>query len=124
MENQADFYLQLPSEADMPTLLADFYHQDTEIFVDDNTGEETVVNVGESYLVPFTADYAVDVVGILRKATGVMLVGADGSEYPEMQEQPGWHVNIRLIGDNFRSLVEALDTQYGVYPITPSRVWA
>ena len=34
----------------------DFYHQDTETTVDGETGEETVVNVGDPYLVAYTVD--------------------------------------------------------------------
>jgi len=35
----------------------------------------------------------------------------------------GWHVNIRLMGDEAREAVEALDTTHGVTPETPMRVW-
>ena len=120
---KTDFYICLPSEADMPTDLAFAYKQDTTTEVDDETGEETVVNVGDPYLVPFTADYAIDVVGVIQKPTGNTLTDAEGNEYPEMAPIAGWHINIRLIGDAMRSEVEALDAQYGVEPATPERVW-
>lgn len=120
---KTDFYICLPSEADMPTALAFAYTQDTETQVDDETGEETVVNVGDPYLVPFTADYAIDVVGVIQKPTGNTLTDAEGNEYPEMAPIAGWHINIRLIGDAMRSEVEALDAQCGVEPTTPERVW-
>lgn len=119
---QIDFYLKLNSEADMPTVLADFYRQDTETTVNPDTGEETTTNVGDPYLVQFTHDYAIDVVGEIYKPTGTMLTDPDGNEYPEMALQPGWHINIRLIGDNVRAQVEAM-TDYIVYPATPERVW-
>ena len=119
---QIDFYIQMPSEADMPTVLADFYKQDTETTVDPDTGEETTTNVGDPYLVQHTHHYAIDVVGIIYKATGNMLTDPDGNEYPEMAAQPGWHVNIRLIGDKARPVVEAL-ADYTVNPVTPERVW-
>jgi len=51
-----------------------------------------------------------------------MLTDPDGNEYPEMAAQPGWHVNIRLIGDVARAQVEALSA-YEVNPVTPERVW-
>ena len=73
IEEQApktDFYLKLDSEADTPTALAAFYRQDTETTVDDETGEETVNNVGDPYLVMHTADYAIDIVGVIHKPTG------------------------------------------------------
>ena len=35
----------------------------------------------------------------------------------------GWHVNIRLVGDEVREAVEALDTSHGVTPSAPQRIW-
>ena len=121
---RSDFYIRLTSEADMPTALADFYRQDTQTLVDDETGEETVVNVGDPYLVQNTPDYAIDVVGVIQKPTGAVLTDADGNEYPEMAPLDGWHVNLRLAGDNKRAEAEAL-VAYTVdpTPVTPSRVW-
>ena len=118
-----DFFLKLASEADMPTAFAPFYRQDTETTVDDETGEETVVNVGDPYLVPHTKDYAIDVVGVIYRPTGNMLTDDDGNEYPEQAPLDGWHVNIRLIGDAMRDTVEALNETHGVTPNNPARVW-
>jgi len=118
-----DFFLKLASEADMPTALAPFYHQDTETTVDDETGEETVINVGEPYLVPHTKDYAIDVVGVIYRPTGVILTDDEGNEYPEQAPLDGWHVNIRLIGDARRVDVEALEGVYGVQPNAPARIF-
>ena len=121
---KTDFYLKLASEADMPTALSAFYRQDTETTVDDETGEETVINVGDPYLVSNTADYAIDVVGIIHKPTDTMLTDADGNEYPEMAALDGWHINLRLNGDNRRVDVEALSAYFvDPEPTTPSRVW-
>jgi hypothetical protein len=119
-----DFYLKLASEADMPAVLADFYRQDTTTLVDDETGEETVINVGDPYLVPFTPDYAIDVVGVINKPTGVMLTDPAGNEYPEMAPIDGWHVNLRIMGDARRADAEAL-TSYIVdpTPVTPFCIW-
>jgi len=121
---KTDFYIKLASEADMPSVLASFYRQDTTTEVDGETGEETVVNVGDPYLVQTTADYAIDVVGIINKPTGVMLTDADGNEYPEMAALDGWHINLRLVGEAKRADAEAL-VAYTVdpTPVTPSRVW-
>ena len=118
-----DFFLKLASEADMPTVLSAFYRQDTETTVDDETGEETVVNVGDPYMVMQTPDYAIDIVGVIYRPTGVILTDAEGNEYPEQAPLEGWHVNIRLIGDALRDTVETLNLTYGVTPKTPSRVW-
>jgi len=122
-QTRNDFFLKLASEADMPTVLSAFYRQDTETLVDDETGEETVINVGDPYMVMQTADYAIDIVGVIHRPTGVILTDADGNEYPEQAPLDGWHVNIRLIGDAMRDTVEALDAIYGVIPNTPARVW-
>ena len=120
---KTDFYLRLNSEADMPTVLSAFYRQDTITEVDDETGEETVVNVGDPYFVPNTHDYAIDVVGVIYDPTGNMLTDPEGNEYPEMAPLDGWHINIRLSGDARRADVEALDAAYGVTPTSPRRVW-
>jgi len=117
---KTDFYLKLSSEADMPTALSAFYRQDTKTEVDDETGEETVINVGDPYLVSHTADYAIDVVGIIYKLTGVILE----DDTPEVASLDGWHINIRLNGDNRRADVEALSAYFvDPEPTTPSRVW-
>ena len=121
---KTDFYLKLASEADMPTALSAFYRQDTKTEVDDETGEETVINVGDPYLVSHTADYAIDVVGIIYKPTGNTLTDAEGNEYPEVAPLDGWHINLRLIGDARRADVEALSAYFvDPEPKTPSRVW-
>lgn len=117
-----DFYLKLNAESDMPTVLADFYQQDYVTEVDDE-GNETQVADGDSYLVQFTHDYAIDVVGVVQEPTGVMLTDSEGNDYPEMANVAGWHVNVRLVGDAMRETVEALDTTHGVTPNSPSRVW-
>ena len=133
---KTDFFLKLNSEADMPTALAAFYHQDTETTVDPETGEETTTNVGEPYLVMHTRDYAIDIVGTIHEPTGNMLTDDEGNEYPEMAAVEGWHVNLRIRGgipnkdpddpdavNTLRDDVEALDTAHGVTPNSPSRVW-
>jgi len=121
---KTDFYLRLNAEADMPTVLSAFYRQDTATEVDDKTGEETVVNVGDPYFVPNTHDYAIDVVGVIYDPTGNMLTDPEGNEYPEMAPLNGWHVNIRIVGDAMRDAVEAIDATHGVIPQHPVRIWA
>ena len=126
IEEQApktDFYLKLDSEADTPTVLAAFYRQDTVTEMDPETGEETVTNVGDPYLVQNTPDYAIDIVGVIHKPTGNTLTDDAGFEYEETAPLDGWHINVRLVGDARRADVEALDAAYGVTPKSPSRVW-
>jgi hypothetical protein len=98
-----DFLIKLPNEAAMLTVLSAFYNEEGE-------------------LVTNTADYAIDVVGVLHEATGNTLTD-DGMEYPEMAALDGWHVNIRLSSETMRDAVEALDVSHGVTPDTPRRVW-
>ena len=98
-----DFYIKLPNEAAMLTVLSAFYNEEGE-------------------LVTNTADYSIDVVGVLHEATGNTLTD-DGMEYPEMAALDGWHVNIRLSSDAMRDAVEALDVSHGVTPDAPKRVW-
>ena len=101
---KTDFYLKLASEASMPSVLSAFYD-------------------GEGEFVSNTADYAIDVVGVLHEATGVTITDDDGMEYPEMEALDGWHVNIRISSDTMRDAVEALDVSHGVTPDAPKRVW-
>ena len=101
---KTDFYLKLASEASMPSVLSSFYDEEGEF-------------------VSNTADYSIDVVGVLHEATGVTLTNDDGMEYPEMTTLDGWHVNIRLSSDVRRDAVEALDVSHGVTPDTPKRGW-
>ena len=101
---KTDFYLKLVSEASMSSVLSVFY---------DDEGE----------FVSNTADYAIDVVGVLHEPTGVTITDDEGMEYPEMAALDGWHVNIRLSSDTMRDAVEALDVSHGVTPDAPLRVW-
>ena len=121
---KTDFYIRLPSEADMPTALAAFYRQDSTTVVDPETGEEHVQLEGEPYLVTTTHDYAIDLVGVIYEPTGETLTDDEGNEWPETAPLDGWHLNIRLLNDTMRAETEALDAQYGVTPNSPSRVWA
>ena len=120
---KTDFYLKIASEADQPSVLSEFYRQDYTTEVNPETGEETQVPEGDPYLVQFTADYGIDVVGTIYKPTGNVVIDAEGNEVPEMAPLDGWHINIRLVGDARREDVEALDALYGVTPTSPRRVW-
>jgi hypothetical protein len=119
---KTDFYLRIPAESDMPTVLSAFYRQDYVTNVDEE-GNETQTPEGDAYLVAHSHDYAIDVVGTLHEPTGTMLTDDEGNEYPEMAPMAGWHVNIRLVGDAVRETVEALDASHGVTPEQPMRVW-
>ena len=129
------FYIKLASEADMPTAFAWAYKQDSHKEVDEE-GTETVVLDGDHYLVAYTRDYSIDVIGVMHEPTGTMLTDADGNEYPEMAAIDGWHVNVKInraipnkdaedpeAVDTLRDIIEALDASNGVTPNSPSRGW-
>jgi len=120
---KTDFFIRLPSEADLPTAFSAFYKQDYVTVVDEETGESTQTPEGEPYLVTHTHDYAIDLVGVIYEPTGNMLTDDEGNEYPETAPVNGWHVNVRLVGDARREDVEAIDVTYGVTPNSPSRVF-
>lgn len=121
---RTDFYLQLDNESDMPSALAAFYKQDYTTVTDPDTGETSDQVEGDPYLVLHTADYAIDIIGIMYEPTGKTLVSSDGFQYAEQAAMDGWHINIRLISDNRRTDIEAINNAYGVEVNTPSRVWA
>jgi len=120
---KTDFFIRLPSEADLPTAFSAFYKQDYVTFVDEETGESTQTPEGEPYLVMHSHDYAIDLVGVIYEPTGNMLTDDEGNEYPETAPVDGWHVNVRLVGDARRADVEAIDAVYGLIPNSPSRVF-
>lgn len=59
----------------------------------------------------------IDIIGPIYKATGTMLTYEDGSEYPEMADVGGWHVNMR--GELPESIAPYKITVTG----TPYRIW-
>jgi hypothetical protein len=99
-----DFYIKLTNEAAMLTVLSNFYNEEGEF-------------------VSNTTDYAIDVVGTIYEATGVTLTNADGMGYPETVAVIGWHLNIRLLNETKRTIIESIDEFYGVTPTSPSRLW-
>jgi len=75
-------------------------------------------DVVETVLVPKYA--AVDVIGVIYKATGNVLPAEDGSgeAVDEMAPIDGWHANVR-------HTEEAPELEaFRVFPATPSRAWA
>jgi hypothetical protein len=63
-----------------------------------------------------THDYAVDIIGVIYRPTGVFVENEYG-KHPELQQTDGYHVNIRMInGDLPASL-----TPYCITPLNPIR---
>lgn len=120
---KTDFYIKLESADDLPVVFSAFYTQDYTTSTDPDTGETTQIPVGDPYLVETGVDYAIQVVGSLSAPTGQILTDLDGNEYPEMAPIPGYHVNVRVLGDTKRADIEAIDSVYGIQPNSPSVVW-
>ena len=127
-----DFYYAFPDEAAAATALQPFYFvpqiqsvdaETGERLFDPETGEPVMEDDGDAYLVTGSADHAFDIIGLIHKATGVMLTDEEGMEYPEMAPVPGWHINLRIRGDYMRDDAEAIDADFGVEPATPHRTW-
>jgi hypothetical protein len=59
---------------------------------------------------------AIDVIGVMHRPTGVILVDSEGNEYPETQPIPGWHVN------TMDELPEELEA-YTIEVTTPQRTF-
>jgi len=127
-----DFYFSFPDEAAAAEALQPFYFQPQVQSVDPETGEKlfdvetgdpVMEDDGDAYLVTGSADHAFDIIGLIHKATGVMLTDDEGMEYPEMAPVPGWHINLRIRGDYMRTEAEAIDAAWGVSPVTPHRTW-
>ena len=121
---RTDFYLQLNSEADMPSALAAFYKQDYTIVTDPDTGETSDQVEGDPYLVMHTSGYAIHVIGIMYEKTGKTLVSTDGFDYAEQAAMDGWHINVRISGEEWREAVENVHATHGIEVTTPSTVWA
>jgi hypothetical protein len=103
-----DLYLSFADEAAAKAVL---YRIEGAVEADPEQGIEAV----EGYEV---ANYAnIDTIGIIYKPTGEMLQGEDGP-YPEMAPIEGWHVNVRLVGEDAAAL-----EPFVVEPKTPVRVW-
>jgi hypothetical protein len=97
-----DYFLKFNDEAEANAVL----------FTEQTNVQDDVV---ETVLVPKYA--AVDVVGVIYKATGKNLTTPEGPA-PEMAPLDGWHVNVR-------HTAEAPELEaFRVLPTTPSRMWA
>jgi hypothetical protein len=90
-----DFYLKFPDEATAKAVLYRI---------------EGVTEESEGYEVPNFQN--IDTIGTIYKNVGT-------EENPDMQALDGWHVNVRLVGEDVTPL-----EPFRVYPDTPNRVWA
>jgi len=67
-----------------------------------------------------TPNYAnIDVIGTMYEPTGTMIETEDGN-IPEVQAIDGWHVNVRVVGDEDMAALEP----FAVAPSTGRRRWS
>ena len=111
-------------QAPLPSMLFSYYPKvaanrsnrwsDSILFTEQTNVQGDVV---ETFKVPKFA--AVDVIGVIYKATGKVLPAPDGSgdAVDEMAPLEGWHVNVRHTDE--APELEA----YRVYPKAPQRGW-
>ena len=94
---------------------ADQAEADSILFTEQTNVQDDVI---ETVKVPRYA--AVDVIGVIYKATGKVLPAPDGSgdAVDEMAPIDGWHVNVRHTAEAPELVA------FQVYPATPVRMWA
>jgi len=109
-----DPFNEVPMYHDMFLKFADQAEADSVLFDEQTNVQDDIV---ETVKVPKFA--AVDVIGVIYKATGKVLPAPDGSgdAVDEMAPLEGWHVNVRHTED--APELEA----YRVYPKAPQRGW-
>jgi hypothetical protein len=103
--NSLDIHLKFPDEATAIGLMLEvgLLDQVTDI-------EGNVTNIqGQGQMI--------DIIGPIYKATGVMLTDEEGTEYPEIADIGGWHVNMR------GELPEAIAPYKITVSGTPYRIW-
>ena len=104
-----DYYLKFTDEAEARAVL---YRKEGVVEADPENG----IEAQEGYEVSNFAN--IDHIGTIWKPTGKMLQTEEG-EVPEMAPLPGYHVNVRVVGED-ASALEA----YQVFPDNPVRGWA
>ena len=98
-----DYYLAFPDQA-----AADMVLYTTHDAVTDEEGNATV----EAYTTPNYQN--IDTLGILYQKPPEDA----GEDYVPVPEE-GWHVNVRVVGDEDPAPLE----QYAVHPTVPRRIW-
>lgn len=98
--NPADIHLKFPNESTATSLML-------EAGLLQQIEDQVVQGQGQM----------IDIIGSIHKPTGVMLTDEEGSEYPEMSDVGGWHVNMR--GDLPEIIKPYKITVTGI----PHRIW-
>lgn len=100
-----DMYLKFTDEAAATAVL---YTQEPTAW--DEEGNVTATEPRQAYA-------NISTIGIIYKPTGEM-EQTDEGEVPVMAALDGWHVNVRVVGEDPTPL-----EQYAVVPTLPVRVW-
>lgn len=105
-----DIYLKFTDEAEANSVL---YTVTPAVMELDEEGNETSEVLAEAVI---KANYAnIDVIGAIYEPTAE--VDADG--YPVMVAKEGWHVNVRVVGDENATPLQP----FSVVPTLPRRIW-
>ena len=103
--NPLDIHLKFPNEATATSLMLE-----TGLLQQVTDEEGNTSNVqGQGQMI--------DIIGSIYKSTGIMLTDEEGTNYPEMVDVRGWHVNMR------GELPEALKPYKITVTGTPYRIW-
>lgn len=114
-----DYYLKFTDEAEARAVLYRMVYPGIapwDVEAAEESDRQAIQVKTEPYEVSNFAN--IDHIGTIWKPTGKMLQTEEG-EVPEMAPLPGYHVNVRVMGEDASSL-EA----YKVEPATPVRMWA
>lgn len=59
-----------------------------------------------------------DVIGTIYAPTGEFTEDTNGNKLPVMEALPGWHVNVRVVNEDFSEV-----QQFAINPKNPVRIW-
>ena len=104
----SDLYLKFADQAEADLILYTVHPEE----VDD----EGVIIV-EAYTTPNYAN--IDTIGVIFEETGETVTDTEGNESPVLEQVPGYHVNVRVVGSEVSDDLEP----FAVQPKTPLRVW-
>jgi len=103
-----DLYLKYADEAESFETL---YGKKEEIIIDEEGGE--IIILVPDLTKPLYAN--IDTIGVIYEPQEIV----DPENPPEPVPYDGWHVNVRVVGNEDASLLEL----FSVFPISPRRVW-
>jgi DNA-dependent RNA polymerase auxiliary subunit epsilon len=103
-----DLYLQFESEEQAK----EYLYTQAPIAFDEETQEPTEFQSQPNY-------QNIDIIGAIFEETGETLTDSEGIELPVLEQVPGYHVNVRVVGSEVSDDLEP----FAVQPKTPLRVW-